>query len=65
MCEAVALFFEPLLLQQMQSLQLIVLSLLFTQEIDNLLLLLFNFSQVFTCWAQKAHTGLQLLLLLL
>ena len=41
-CKAVALFLKSLLLQQVQSLKFVLLSPLFTQEIDNLLLLLFN-----------------------
>ena len=65
MCKAAALFLKSLLLHHVQSLKLVLLSALFIQEIDYLLLLLFNLCQIFTSWAQKIHAGLQLFLLFL
>ena len=65
MCKAVTLFFKSSLLQLMQSLQFAFLTPLLIQEIDNLLFLLLNLSQIFTGWTKKADTGLKLPLLFL
>ena len=65
MCKAVALFLKSLLLHHVQSLKFVLLSALFIQEIDYLLLLLFNLCQIFTSWTQKIHAGQQLFLLFL
>lgn len=64
-CKAVALFLKSLLLYQVQPQKLTLLTLLFIQKINNLLLLLFNLSEIFTSWAQSAYTELKLLLLFL
>ena len=56
MCKAVTLLLKPLLLKHLQPLKFIILTSLFVQETNNLLLLLFYLSQILPCWVQKADT---------